>query len=411
MSSLCKKIILLSVLFMTNVAYANIAKVVALQGEVSIIRDGKTFFVTRESNIKKQDQIETKKNSKLQLLFKDQTIISIGNNSVFKVNEYLFDEKNKNVKAEFSMFKGIFRTITGKIGKIAPKKFILKTKTASIGIRGTQIVMNIQQNKEDIFCTEGKIYVTSFKTKRGITVSAGKFVSINPANIKLKVKKIRNNDLYKINKSVSFSSNILIDDVSVNKSTISKSTKGTKEIKINKENTQKLNTLKTNKAKTNKAKTNTQNTKKAQVKAKKVKAKKEKAKKEKAKKEKAKKEKAKKEKAKKEKAKKEKTDTPKTDTPKTDTPKTDTPKTDTPKTDTPEKQIHQKQIHQKQIHLKQIHLIQIHQIQIHQIQIHQIQIHQIQMLKLCQIILIIIMQKKHIKETLMVLLIIKIANI
>ena len=138
-----KKIIFLTLIFFSTSLFANVAKVVALKGNASIIRQGATIELTRESLLLKHDQITTKDNTKVQLLFQDETIISIGKNSSFQISDYLFDEKSKKYEAKFDMFKGTFKTITGKIGKLSPKNFNLKTKTASIGIRGTQIVMSL----------------------------------------------------------------------------------------------------------------------------------------------------------------------------------------------------------------------------------------------------------------------------
>ena len=114
--------LLILLIFFVNILFANVGKVVSLKGEANIIRNNKTFQVTRNTFLKEKDLLITKNNSKVQILFKDETIISIGKNSSFKINDYLFENKD-NVKAEFSMIKGVFRTITGKIGKIAPQNF------------------------------------------------------------------------------------------------------------------------------------------------------------------------------------------------------------------------------------------------------------------------------------------------
>lgn len=204
MGTLYKKIILLTLLFLSTTLFASVAKVVAFKGEATITREGTTILLDKKSTILKYDEIKTKENTKIQLLFKDETIVSIGKNSTFKVLDYLYDEKNNNHKVELNMIEGTFRTITGKIGKFAPKRFNLKTKSASIGIRGTQIVMSISPNEEKIFCTEGKIFVQKLDSKISSTVNAGEFVSFKPGETKQKidVRKIKKGDLKNINKNV-----------------------------------------------------------------------------------------------------------------------------------------------------------------------------------------------------------------
>lgn len=217
MNIFIKKIILLTLLCISTSVFASIAKVVAFKGEATIIREGKNLTLTKNSTILKHDEIQTMNNTKVQLLFKDNTIISIGARSTFEVFDYLFDEKNKNYKAEFSMFKGTFRTITGKIGKLSPEKFNLKTKSASIGIRGTQIVMNLSKDNEQIFCTEGKISVKKLNTNISKEIKAGEFVEINTNVTKLEVKKIKPSDIMKINKAVSIQNNLAADNITIKK--------------------------------------------------------------------------------------------------------------------------------------------------------------------------------------------------
>ncbi|MDR2905741.1 MAG: FecR family protein, partial [Helicobacteraceae bacterium] len=84
-------------------------------------------------------------------------IVTIGKNSALEIEKFLFDEKNAKNEAEISLSKGAFRTITGQIGKIAPETFKLKTRTTSIGIRGTQFLVDITEIGERFACTQGEI--------------------------------------------------------------------------------------------------------------------------------------------------------------------------------------------------------------------------------------------------------------
>ena len=210
-----RKIIFI-LLFISNFLLANnVGKIVSFNGEASILRENQTILVDKNSVFQKNDTLNTKENTKLQILFLDDTIISVGQNSILKINDYLFEEKDS--KAEFTMAKGVFRTITGKIGKIAPENFKLETKSASIGIRGTQIITAIEDNNEKIFCTEGQIEIKSSETKDSVIVNKGEFVSFKEGNKeKFNVQKIKRNDLQEINKSIAIKENLPIDNVSIN---------------------------------------------------------------------------------------------------------------------------------------------------------------------------------------------------
>lgn len=191
--------IILSILF--TLSFANIGKVSLAIGDVKAKRDNQEVIVKTGFILEEKDIIQTSKNSKAQLIFSDSTIITIGKNSSLNINEYLYDTKNpKNSKTDFSFFKGAFKTITGKIGKINKKKFKLRTKTASIGIRGT-IVLG---NQKIIACTKGGITVSSGGVS--VDVKANQLTVMQKNGKPSKARKMTSNDLKGLSQSVSTNS-------------------------------------------------------------------------------------------------------------------------------------------------------------------------------------------------------------
>ena len=166
-----KKIILMFLLFVSTL-FANIGTITLLEGEAFVKRGEETLRLNISDQISNNDFIETKTNSKVKITFIDNTIITIGKESSLKIEDYFFDSNNKNsAKTELNVSKGAFHAITGQIGKVNPEKFKLKTKNATIGIRGTEIYGD--QNR--VFCTQGAIFVNSFGETR--EVSQGFFVN------------------------------------------------------------------------------------------------------------------------------------------------------------------------------------------------------------------------------------------
>lgn len=139
-------------------ANATVGRITALQGKADIKQGDITRAASLGSELVKHDQIVTKEKSKVQVIFQDETIITIGKNSQFSVDEYISDGADSEV--QLSLFKGAMRTITGKIGKANPQKFKVKTKTATIGIRGTNfIIIVIPGQGHIVVCTLGAITV------------------------------------------------------------------------------------------------------------------------------------------------------------------------------------------------------------------------------------------------------------
>lgn len=171
--------IFLYLFLMTEILFGSVGKVVTSRGEVTLLRGQNQLVVKAGLEIEEKDTIKTSSNGKLQIIFSDDTLITIGKESEFSVKEYLYDN-NKNSKASFGISKGTFRAITGAIGKIAPQNFKLTSKSASIGIRGTQIYAEIKEDFDFVACTEGTITVTSLSTGQTIEIPAGSFTIVKP---------------------------------------------------------------------------------------------------------------------------------------------------------------------------------------------------------------------------------------
>lgn len=138
----------------------DVATITAMKGSVTIENSAGSRNASLGSKLEEKDSVITAKKSKAQIIFEDETIVTVGKNSHFSIQEYLY-EAGQKPKAEFGLLKGAMSTITGKIGKIAPEKFLVKTKTATIGIRGTNFtIIVLEDGSQKVYCTYGAISVT-----------------------------------------------------------------------------------------------------------------------------------------------------------------------------------------------------------------------------------------------------------
>gem|GEM_PF-5935479 len=203
------KFLFLMILFFSTMLYASIGRITSLEGHASILRNNEVISIVMGNDIEKKDIISTEINSKVKITLNDNTIISIGKESTLNIEEYVFDTENTDSSTtELNFVKGAFHTITGQIGKINPSKFKLKTKSATIGIRGTEIY----GDQSHVACTKGTIDVTSFG-KINIVPSGNfidTFVDKLPSEVKFLDDKILNKIKTKLNvnkegKSLTFS--------------------------------------------------------------------------------------------------------------------------------------------------------------------------------------------------------------
>ena len=173
--------ILFTFLIVTLVSFADVGTISALRGSVHVKRSDSVLKLHIGDKIFKKDSILTGKNAKAQLILKDHTVVTIGKNSVFEIDEYFFKQNDKTSKAKLRFKKGFFKTITGKIGKVARKNFKIKTHNATIGIRGTQIMSMVDPKAgiEFIACTKGAIDVISDISNRTVRINANELVSLS----------------------------------------------------------------------------------------------------------------------------------------------------------------------------------------------------------------------------------------
>lgn len=172
MSHRCKSVpgILLLGCFLTVIAMqlparaddsSPIGKVVALRGKVSALsKDLQTRPLRLKSPIFLSDTIHTE-NGRVQLMFKDNTLVSLGRNSQMEIKEYLWKPNSETSTMKTYIKEGSFRFMGGAITKDAPRNFITQTPSATIGIRGSMYAG---------LCRKGSLSVV-FEGGKGIFVA------------------------------------------------------------------------------------------------------------------------------------------------------------------------------------------------------------------------------------------------
>ena len=112
------------------------------------------------------------KGSQVRITMSDGTLITLGGMSEFTIEAFSAEDP----QASLSLAAGTLRTLTGQIGKVAPDRFKLKAKTATIGIRGTDFVTALgAEGAVDAACLDGAIGVA---TEMGeVTVPAGQMTT------------------------------------------------------------------------------------------------------------------------------------------------------------------------------------------------------------------------------------------
>ena len=160
---------------LTIYLYGSVGYISAIKGEILVNRNDAKSKAFKGLELETGDTIFSLEQSKAQIIFKDQTVIKIGQQTTFKINDYFFDG-TQNSTAQFKVKHGFFSVVTGRIGKVARKNFKFKTKTFAIGIKGTHFQGFVSDTKENIVCLKGAI--TLFYKDKVIELTSGEIISI-----------------------------------------------------------------------------------------------------------------------------------------------------------------------------------------------------------------------------------------
>lgn len=165
------------------------AKVVSTQGsEISAVdSSGERRNLVEGGSIYPGDVMETGPNSRAILAFRDDSRMTLGASTRFKVDSFVFDEKNPNDgKFLVSLLRGSLRALTGLIGKANHRNVGFTTATATIGIRGTGLDLDCTGEEAacSFFTWLGSIEVTPNGQSALQVLQAGQGLFVSPTSIR-----------------------------------------------------------------------------------------------------------------------------------------------------------------------------------------------------------------------------------
>ncbi len=116
----------------------------SLTGNVKVVIGTSTKIAAEKMSINVGDIIVTGGESSIGIVFKDDSVVSLGPNSKMEVREFHFDPAADNLSFIAKVLKGTFSYLSGKITKLAPQKVKIETPDATLGIRGTKLVVEVK---------------------------------------------------------------------------------------------------------------------------------------------------------------------------------------------------------------------------------------------------------------------------
>jgi hypothetical protein len=138
--------------------------VIYSQGIVEAKSNGRSRQIGKGDPVCVGETIVTSETGKLQIKMTDDGLIAIRPGSQLKIDQYSYSGSSDDASM-FALFKGASRFVTGKIGKRNPQKDLIRTQTATIGVRGTDHEVTVILSGEGSGYTSG----TYDKVNTGVT--------------------------------------------------------------------------------------------------------------------------------------------------------------------------------------------------------------------------------------------------
>lgn len=132
-----------------------------VEGRVEILKGGKlpATAVQAQEGVEPKDIVRTKSLSRAQITFLDNTTVTLSPDSRFAIEEYSFDAAQQKRSAVMQLFQGLAYFVVSQVFKVPEPDFIVKTHTAVMGVRGTEVGIRLSPNESTFLNFHGLVRV------------------------------------------------------------------------------------------------------------------------------------------------------------------------------------------------------------------------------------------------------------
>lgn len=118
------------------------------KGVASIERGGKKEPAAVGAKVFASDRITTGADGAIGVTLRDNTMLSAGPNSTLDLNQFAFDSTTHAGTIDATVKRGTLSVISGKIAKATPDKVRYASPTMTLGVRGTEFVIDAGQQEQ-----------------------------------------------------------------------------------------------------------------------------------------------------------------------------------------------------------------------------------------------------------------------
>lgn len=115
-----------------------------LTGSATVTRDSSVLPLATGQRVFTGDRIVSGQDSYVGIMLHDDTRLTMGPGSELLIREFEFNPNSYAGGLAVSFLRGTARVVTGLLGKQSPERVRFHTPTMTIGIRGTEFVVDLE---------------------------------------------------------------------------------------------------------------------------------------------------------------------------------------------------------------------------------------------------------------------------
>lgn len=118
------------------------------QGTVQIERGALKMPAAVGARVEVSDRISTGKDGSIGVTLRDNTILAAGPNAVLELKKFAYNPTTQAGALDVNVKKGSLAAISGKVAKNNPDAVRFSTPTVTLGVRGTEFILDAGQGEE-----------------------------------------------------------------------------------------------------------------------------------------------------------------------------------------------------------------------------------------------------------------------
>lgn len=122
---------------------ADVGQIKTAKGGVFVVRGGQEMAAAAGTALLQADRVVTKGDGSAGITFRDNSLLSLGPDSMLDISHFSFEAKDQPDGLEATLHRGTLSAVSGKIVARTPEAMRIRTPTTVLGVRGTEFFVKV----------------------------------------------------------------------------------------------------------------------------------------------------------------------------------------------------------------------------------------------------------------------------